>query len=228
MKHILLSAILILALLGCEPKEQQMATGNNKPPSFATAEEAANDARSDLLTVLRTQKNINLGLDEAAVEKSQPGKPIKHYQLTFDELASADPAIFTKARNEIATIMPLVADNNIVTVAGVGKDAEGWRVASLVDKGISDDLNLVWGISQDASQASVTIYDLPHTSVRIYAVTKAGGSIEATNVTFYTNYPGFNMQEGVEAQRLLPALQRDAAEFQRKYGEAVNNQEVVH
>ena len=44
---------------------------------------------------------------------------------------------------------------------------------------------------------------------------------------FYTNYPGFNMQEGVEAQRLLPPLQRAAAEFQRKYGETLNNQEIV-
>ena len=205
-----------------------MAAGNNKPPSFATVEEAANDAKSDLLTVLRTQKNINLGLDAAAVEKSQPGKPIKHYQITFDELVSADATIFSKAGNEIAAVVPLVADNNIVTVAGVGKDAEGWRVASVVDKGISDDLNLLRRVSQDASQGSVTIYDLPHSSVRIYAVTKAGGSIEPPNVTFYTNYPGFNLQEGVEAQRLLPPLQRDAAEFQRKYGEAVNNQEVVH
>ena len=205
-----------------------MAAGNNKPPFFATAEEAANNARSDLLTVLRTQKNINLGLDEAAVEKSQPGKPIKHYQLTFDELASTDATIFSKARNEIATVVPLVADNNIVTVAGVGKDAEGWRVASVVDKGISDDLNLLRRVSQDASQGSVTIYDLPHSSVRIYAVTKAGGSTEPPNVIFHTNYPGFNMQEGVEAQRLLQPLQHDAAEFQRKYGDAVNSQEVVH
>ena len=218
----------MLALAGCEPKGQSTSAQDNKTSSFSTAEEAANDAKSDLLTVLRTQKNINLGLDEAAVEKSQPGKPIKHYQITFDELASADATIFTKARNEIAAVVPLVADNKIVTVAGVGKDAEGWRVASVVDKGISDDLNLLWRVSQDASQGSVTIYDLPHSSVRIYAVTKASGSIEPPNVIFYTNYPGFNMQEGVEAQRLLPPLQRDAAEFQRKYGEAVNNQEVVH
>ena len=228
MKRILLPATLIFALSGCEPKEQQMAAGNNKPPSFATVEEAANDAKTDLLTVLRTQKNINLGLDEAAVEKSQPTKPIKHYQITFDELVSADATIFTKARNEIATVVPLVADSKVVTVAGVGKDAEGWRVASVADKGISEDLNLLWRVSQDAAQGSVTIYDLPHSSVRIYAVTKVGGSIESPNVTFYTNYPGFNMQEGVEAQRLLPPLQRDAAEFQRKYGEAVTNQEVVH
>jgi hypothetical protein len=228
MKYILLPATLIFALLGCEPKEQQMAAGNNKPPSFATAEEAANDAKSDLLTVLRTQKNINLGLDEAAVEKSQPGKALKHYQITFDELASADATIFTKAHNEIATVVPLVADNNIVTVAGVGTDAGGWRVASVVDKGISDDLNLLWRVSQDAPQGSVTIYDLPHSSVRIYAVTKAGGSTESPTVTFYTNYPGFNMQEGVDVQRLLAPLQRDAAEFQRKYGDALKNQEVVH
>lgn len=228
MKCVLLSAFLTLGLLACQPKQQPVTAGNNKPPSFSTAEEAANDAKSNLLTVLRTRKNINLGLDEAAVEKSQPGKPIRHYQITFGELVSADATIFTKARNEIATVVPLVADNKVVTIAAVGKDAAGWSVASVVDKGISDDLNQLQRVNQDASQGPVTIYDLPHSSVRIYAVTKAGGSVEAGAATFYTNYPGFSMQDGIAAERLLLALQRDAVEFQRKYGDEIAKQTLVH
>ena len=160
--------------------------------------------------------------------KSPPGKPIKHYQITFDELVSADATIFTKVRNEIATVVPLIADNKVVTIAGVGKDAAGWSIASVVDKGISNDLNLLWRVSQDASPGPVTIYDLPHSSLRIYAVTKANSSGEAGPTTFYTNYPGFNMQEGVAAQRLLPPLQRDAAEFQRKHADEIAKQALVH
>ncbi len=228
MKCALLPALLTLALLACQPKQQPVTTENNKPPSFSTAEEAANDAKSNLLTVLRTRKNIHLGLDEAAVEKSQPGKPIRHYQITFDELVSADATIFTKVRNEIATVVPLVADNKVVTIAAVGNDAAGWSVASVVDKGISDDLNLLRSVTQDASQGPVIIYDLPHSSVRIYAVRKGGGSDEAGATTFYTNYPGFSMQDGIATERLLPALQRDAAEFQRKYGDGIAKQTLVH
>ena len=205
-----------------------MSSDNDKPPSFPTAEEAARSAKSDLLTVLRTQKHINLGLDETAVEKSAPGKPIKHYQISFDELATADATIFGKARNEIATVVPLVADNKVVTIVGVGKGESGWSVASIVDKGISDDLNLLWGINQNAAQGSVNIYDLPHSSVRIYAVSTAGASGEAGAVTFYTNYPGLNMQEGVGAERILPVLQHDAAEFQRKHADEIAKQTLVH
>lgn len=205
-----------------------MSEGNDKPHSFSTAEEAANNAKNDLLTVLRTQKNVNLGLNEAAIEKSQPGKAIKHYQITFDELVSADATIFTRVRNEIATVVPLVADNKVVTIVGVGKDGAGWSVASLVDKGISDDLNLLSGVSQETSQGPVVIYDLPHSSVRVYAVLKTGGSAAAGTTTFHTNYPGFSMQEGVAAERLLPALQRDAAEFQRKHADEIAKQALVH
>lgn len=226
MRSIFPSAILILALLGCQHKEQPVSSDDDKPPSYSTAEEAARSAKTDLLTVLRTQKNINLGLDETAVEKSTPGKPIKHYQVTFDELASADATTFGKARNEIATVVPLVAGNRVVTIVGTNRDAAGWSVASIVDKGISEDLNLLWGAT--ASQAAVSIYDLPHSSVRVYAVSKAADSGEASALTFYTNYPGLNMQEGVEAERLLPLLQRDAAEFQRKHADEIAKQALVH
>jgi len=43
----------------------------------------------------------------------------------------------------------------------------------------------------------------------------------------YTNYTGFNLREPVPAERLLPVLKQDAAEFQRKYGDELKRQRVV-
>jgi hypothetical protein len=43
----------------------------------------------------------------------------------------------------------------------------------------------------------------------------------------YTNYTGFNLGEPVPAERLLPVLNQDAAEFQRTYGEELKRQRVV-
>ena len=42
-----------------------------------------------------------------------------------------------------------------------------------------------------------------------------------------TNYTGFNLREPVPAERLLPVLKQDAAEFQRKYGDELKRQRVV-
>ena len=41
------------------------------------------------------------------------------------------------------------------------------------------------------------------------------------------NYTDFNLGEPVPAERLLPVLKQDAAEFQRKYGEELKRQRVV-
>jgi hypothetical protein len=51
--------------------------------------------------------------------------------------------------------------------------------------------------------------------------TGGGGS------ALYTNYAGFNLREPASAERLLPVLKQDAAEFQRKYGEELKRQRVV-
>ena len=229
MQRLLLLLLLTLVMmLGCESKQQSTSAEDSKPPSFSTAEEAAADAKSDLLAIMRTRKNFNLGLDENAIEKSQPAKPVKHFQITFDQLLSAEAnttTIATLAGNELATVVPLVANNNVVTIVGVGKEAEGWRVASLIDKSISDELNVLWHAMPDSSRGEITIYDLPHTSVKVYAV-KEGGA-EGTSRLF-TNYRGFNIQQAVPAEQLLVVLKRDAAEHQRRLANRPGGEMIFH
>src|ERR1041385_5537048 len=100
--------IALLFSMGCQKEAGQRT-------SFSTPQEAANKAKNDLLTVLRSRKDIALGLEQQTIEKSQPAAPVKQYQITFEDLAAADS--FTALRkNDLAIVVPLVADGTVATV----------------------------------------------------------------------------------------------------------------
>ncbi|HEX8490535.1 MAG TPA: hypothetical protein VF626_05920 [Chthoniobacterales bacterium] len=189
---------------------------------FATPEEAANRAKNDLLAVMRSHKEMALGVEAAAIERSQPAKALKQYQITFDELLSAD-SFARFIGNELATVVPLVADDNVVTTAEVAKDEKGWRIAGLSDKALAEDINTVRRAV--GAESEIVIYALPHAQFRIYGVVSAAQG-QATGPTLYTSYPGFSLKEPVSTEQLLSALKRDAAEFREKYGDALKKQKL--
>ena len=218
MKRVLIYFGLTMAVLlgmGCKKEGDQRSY-------FSTPQEGASKAKNDLLTVLRSRKEIALGLEQQTIEKSQPSTPIRQFQITFEDLASADS--FTALRkNELAIIVPLVADGTVATVVGMAKGEAGWRVASLADKSLASQLDVVR--KAVGPVAEIAIYNLPHSGEKVYAAmqpaTGGGGTI------LYTNYTGFNLREPVPAERLLPVLKQDAAEFQRKYGDELKRQRIV-
>jgi hypothetical protein len=219
MKRILIYFGLTMAMfcsVACKKKAAQ-------PTYFSAPKEAANKAKNDLLTVLRSRKEIALGLEEQTIEKSQPGTPIRQYQITFEDLASAD-SFTALQRNELATVVPLVADGSVATIVAVAKDEAGWKVTSLADKSLSSELDVVRKAA--SPQAEIAIYDLPHSGVKVYGVTQPAVA-GTSGAGFYTNYTGFNLREAVPAERLLPVLKQDAVEFQRTYGEELKRQKVV-
>ena len=218
MKRILIYFVLPMAVLcsmGCQKEAGQRTY-------FSAPQEAANKAKNDLLTLLRSRQDIALGLEQQTIEKSQPAAPVKHYQITFEDLAAADSFIALR-RNEMGAVVPLVADGTVATVVGVSKDEAGWKIASLADKSLSSELDVVR--KAVGPQAEIVIYDLPHSGEKVYAAMQpaTGGGVSV----LYTNYTGFNLREPVAAERLLPVLKQDAAEFQRKYGEELKRQRVV-
>jgi len=218
MKRILIYFGLTMAVLfsmGCKKEGEQRSY-------FSTPQEAANKAKNDLLTVLRSRKDIALGLEQQTIEKSQPATPIRQYQITFEDLAAADSFIALQ-RNEVATVVPLVADGTVATIVAVAKDEAGWKIVSLADKSLSTELDIVRKAA--GQQAAMVIYDLPHSGEKVYAAMQPATAGAGT--ILYTNYTGFNSREPVSAERLLPVLKQDAAEFQRKYGEELKRQRVV-
>ena len=218
MKRILLYLGLTMAVLcsmSCK-KETERQT------HFSTPQEAANKAKNDLLTVLGSRKEIALGLEQQTLDKSQPAAPVKQYQITFEDLASADSFIALR-RNQQALVVPLVADGTVATVVGVTQDEAGWKIAFLADKSLSSELDVVR--KAVGPQAEIVMYDLPHSGEKVYVAMQpaTGGG----GIVVYTNYTGFNLREPVPAERLLQLLKQDATEFQRKYGEDLKRQRVV-
>lgn len=198
--------------------------GDNQQKTFATSEAAAIKAKSDLLEVIRSGKGINLGLDAAAVERSKPADPIKQFQITFDNLLTADSTggLNNLQQNEISTMVPLVDNRIVATIIEVGKDNNRWHIASLANKEISNDLNVIQRSIGDTSKGAITIYNLPHSRVKLYAF------IRDNTEWLFSNYPGFSIQQPVPANRLLPLIKRDAAEFQRRFANDLKNQKLVH
>lgn len=226
MKSIFFHTICALAVVSgsaCQ-RESQMDNETKRTVYFSTPEEAANQAKNDLLKVMRSHKEMALGVEAAAIERSQPAKALKQYQITFDELLSADTfARFTG--NELATVVPLVADDNVVTTAELAKEEKGWRIAALSDKALADDINTVQ--KAVGAQSEIVIYALPHAQFKVYGVMSAAPG-QATGATLYTSYPGFSIKEAVSTEQLLPVLKRDAAEFREKYGDALKKQKLTN
>ena len=218
MKRILIYFGLTMVLLcsvGCQKEAGQRTY-------FSTPQEAANKAKNDLLSVLRSRKDIALGLEQQTIEKSQPSTPIRHFQITFEDLASAD-SFTALRRNELATVVPLVADATVATVVAVAKDEAGWKIASLADKSLASEVDVVRKAA--GPQTQIVIYDLPHSGEKVYAAMQPATAGAGTML--YTNYRGFNLREPAPAERLLPVLKQDAAEFQRKYGDELKHQRLV-
>jgi hypothetical protein len=214
----------LLCVIACQRNQKQVNGNAKKPIFFSTPEEAATKAKSDLLSILRSGKATNLGVDEAALEKSRPARLVRHYQITFEQLLSADSAAaFGKvAQNEMATVVPFVSDNSVVTIAEIARDSKGWRVTSLVDQSVSNDLNALRTVTGEVSEGEITIYDLPHSPVKVYGMKKDKAEM------FYSDYPGLDLREGVSGERLLQAVKKDAAEFQQIYGPVLKDQKLVN
>lgn len=226
MKSIFILPICALAMVSgsaCQ-RASEMDNETQGTVFFSTPEEAANKAKSDLLTISRSHKEMALGVEAAVLERSQPAQPLKQYQITFDELLAADSfARFTT--NELATVVPLVADDNVVTIAEVAKDEKGWRIAGLSDNALAEDINTVR--KAVGAQSEIVIYALPHAQVKVYGVAGAAPG-DATGATLFTSYPGFSLRQPVSAEQLLSALKRDAAEFREKYGDALKKQKLTN
>lgn len=224
MKQIFACAGLAVAMLygiGCE--RNIFVKKESEQTYFPTQQEAANKAKSDLLAVLRSRKEFALGLEEQTIEKSQPAAPIIQYQITFEDLLSAN-TFATLNRNELATVVPLVADDTVATIVEVAKEESGWKVTSLADRSLSSELDVVRKAA--GPQAGIVIYDLPHSGLKVYGVAQPAGA-EPSATLLYTNYTGFNLREGVPAERLLSVLKQDAAEFQKLYGEDLKSRKLV-
>lgn len=230
MKIIFLNMALMFTMICAIACSNQNQVNNNdrqqqQQQSYATPEEAAQKGKSDLLSALRSNNQFNLGIDAAALENAQPGRPMRMVELSFDKLLAADtanPSLDALVASDKNTVVPLVGNNTVLTIVEVNKIDQNWRVAALGGKQFASDLTTLGQAVGDTGMQSVTIYEVPNLQVIVYGV-KTG-----TTEMFYTNYGGrFSLRQGVGAADLIPMLKRDAAEFQRKFGDQIKRAKLL-
>ncbi|MDX2135860.1 MAG: hypothetical protein SFV52_13810 [Saprospiraceae bacterium] len=225
MKNIL--AIFALGLVcwaACTNKTQSMGDQNTPPPSFGTPEEAVQQAKKDLLEVLRTSPGIDLGVDAATAEQSEPGKPIPHFDVDFNRLMDADSAATLDQLRGPAgtTLAPLVVGDKIAVMVEVVKGDKGWQVAGIGNKEISEGLNAV-AEATGAGRGNIQVMNVPNLNATIYAVTTPDGA-----VSYHTDYAGkFDLRKGVDGRTLTAVLREDARAFFKEYGDLLKKQELV-
>lgn len=220
------SCLLLLSALtlACKKRETAMSNDQDRPQSFPTAEEAVNKAKADLLTVLRSAKGVNLGVDSAALERAQPAKAVSRVELDFAKLLAADSSadMGSLVKEERNSVVPLVADDQVATIVEVSRDAAGWRVIGLAGRDIAADLSAVRRAAGDSGQADITLYEVPNLQARVYGVKRDGKE------TLYVDYRDrFTVKQGVSAAALIPVLKAEAIAFQRQYGDSLKEHRLV-
>ncbi len=229
MKNIInLSAVLFLIILvsSCGDKKSTTDMDKDKQPQvFSTPDEAAKKGKSDLLSVLKTNKDINLNIDASKLENSQPGKLIKHVEVDFSKLLKTDSvsSLAQISKSELNTLAPFVSENSVVGIVEINKGGKGWQVAGLGNKNVTDDINIISkAADMNPGAMDITVYEVPNIEMFIYEVTDTSG------VKYYTNDgSNNNLREGVAIQNLYPGLKEKAAVFEKNFGDMVKKQKVV-
>ena len=213
--------VLLTLSSACQDRGRSDMT-TTKPQTFTDAEQAVAQAKSDLVSLLRDQKDLNLGVDLASVEASQAGRPVRRVEVDFDKLLVSEGVteFGSLVKSERDTVVPLIARETVVTVVEVAGEGQQWRIVGLGGKDIADDLNAVRTASAGAED--ITLYEVPNLQARVYGA-KAGETEQ-----LFTNYGGrLSIQQAVDATTLIPILRADAIEFQKTYGDAVKEKKLV-
>ncbi len=224
MKHLKLIIYLGLTvfLINCsnmKNKDNPGGNNGNKPKEFASPMEAAKAAKNDMMTAM--DKNVNFGVDKEKLRSSNPGEAIIRNELDMNALLSADSTTaFEKiSTNTDARIVPLITGKEVIAVVSIKNDNNNYSIVGLGDNAISSELNMIYTLNREMT---TTIMEIPNLNATIYEMKGPNG------VIYYTSYNGHNLRVGISSAELIKILKTDAAVFQRKFGDKLKKQKLVH
>jgi len=188
---------------------------------FNSEVEAANKGKADLIEVLKSNRNINLGVKLEDLEGSSTGKPITRMLLKFDNLLNLDNVRSLKSisESESTTIVPFLKGGMVVTVVEVANDKEGWVVVGLAGMSMANDLNSVMKV---VGEKPVTVYEVPNLEALIYTIQDNDRESYLTTLN-----ERFSLRMVVTREELYPELQKAAREFQDMYGDMLKKEKLV-
>jgi hypothetical protein len=196
-------------------------TTNNMNSQFKTPEEAANKGKADLLEVLKSGRDLNLGVSAEELANAIAGKAIAKKQLNFEKLLNLEN---TKSLREVEgeslnTVVPMMLSGKVATIIEVRQTKEGWVVAGLGDMSLSRDLSTVLKVS---GNEELIIYEVPNLQSTIYTAAKDDEEMYFTTIT-----GNESLRAQVSRAQLFPVLQAAAKDFEAEWGERVKKERLV-
>lgn len=184
--------------------------------------EVVNKGKQDLLEVLKSGRDLNLGVSAEELEGASAGTPVKRQVLQFDALMKLDSnsrlSDIVDKEASMTSIVPFVKGSEVVTVVEVAEAKGELRLAGLGGMSLSSDLSAVMRAS---GSKNITAYEVPNLQTMIYAVGEDKG------VKYYTSFQGNSIRQAVPASLLLPAVQAAAERFQKEYGSVLQKEQLV-
>jgi hypothetical protein len=225
MNSILKPAFLLLSFIfvfySCTNQEGEGEGEMNEQKIYKTPEEAIAKAKSDLIQVLETNKDLDLGIDVEKLRNAETVEPARYAEVDFDKLLRSENVL---SLSDISSppksmVAPFVLENTVVGVAEVGEVPDGWKIVGLGNKPITDDLNTA-GIMLD-KEAAVTIYEVPNLQLFIYGVKK-----EASE-TYYLNFSEFTLKDSTNLEAFYPVLRESSIQFYKEFGDQLKKEKLV-
>jgi len=189
--------------------------------TFATPEEAAREAQKNLLEILESTKDLNLGIDPGKLKNAKLADLIQYLILDFDKILSTESveSLSQIVASKKSFVAPFVLDNEVVGVAQVAQYADGWKVSELANSAIQSDLNE--SVAMQRSDGGVTLYEVPNLQLMIYGVRMRDKEM------YLLDFEQGSIKKAVPVEAFYGPMRDKAIQFQKEYGELLKKEKLV-
>ncbi|RKS96296.1 hypothetical protein [Chryseobacterium defluvii] len=223
LKHIFAVLLLSVFLISCTDKSNMGNSGQNeiRENNFTTSDDAVNKGKADLISILKNNKEFNLTIDAAALERSKPEAPISVFDVNFEKLLRSDSVtLATIAEESKKSQTPLVDNSRVITVISTSKNEKGWQLDEITDNVRSSDLTEIKG-QFNAMNVPISVFEVPNINATIYEVNTDGRKL------YYTKYNGGSLRQPLSEGELIKQIRNDAQIFQRQFGDELKKGKLV-
>jgi len=183
--------------------------------SGTSAREAANKGKAELLKVLSDSKEFNLGVTASDVEGSEVGNPVEELTADFKSLVNNQNSnLSTISSRTERLIFPLVKNDKVVTIITVASTPKRYKAVELANRQYTSELNQ---ITRATSFQGLKLILVPNINAAVYVMDDRA----------FTSYNGRSIREATSLSDLTAELQKDAREFDVKFGEELRKGKLV-
>lgn len=221
LKPVFLLLTFIYVFYSCTNQEGEGEGEMIEQKIYKTPGEAIEKAKADLIQVLETNKDLDLGIDVEKLRNAEPVEPARYAEVDFEKLLRSEniSSLSDISFPPKSMVAPFVLENAVVGVAEVGEVPDGWTIVGLGNKPFTDDFNTT-GIML-SKEASVTIYEVSNLQLFIYGLKK-----EASE-TYYLNFSEFTLRDSTDLKAFYPVLRESSIRFYEEFGDKLKKEKLV-